>query len=196
MKPGEAKSRYHGTWVLVCAALAAFTACLDVDRMNINLTLDEKDLYTGQAKIEFLNIHSTEGSPEKQKREMDELFLEYRAEADNVLRVMPLYDPVVTLRNKKALSTDAVIEGKFKNVLSVLASLLSEGEFRVEGDRKTLSVYCKNPFNDSDETDLIIRYPGKILSHNSKNFDAKTHTMKWRLGSTGDREIRFALKSE
>jgi len=166
------------------------------DRMNIYLTLDKDDLYAGHARLEFINIHSNADTLDEQKKEIGEIFTGYKKEADDILRSMPLFNYTVELLNKKELSTDAVIQGEFKNILSLLGSLITDSNFRIEGNRKRFSAKWGNPFTDSMETNLIITYPGKIVSHNSKNFDAKTGTMKWKMSKTGDKEVNFVLESD
>ena len=83
-----------------------------------------------------------------------------------------------------------------KYLLAVLGSLMSESSFRFEGNKKRLAASWGNPFSDSTETNLIIQYTGKIVSHNSKNFDAKTGTMKWNMSKAGDKEVSFILESK
>lgn len=181
---------------MILFLIFSFTACLDLDKLNIYLALDKNDLYSGHARLEFINVHSSSANLEEQKKEMGELFTGYKKEADDIINGMPLFNYTVELRNKKELSTDAVIQGEFKNILSFLGALISDNNFRIEGNKKRLSARWGNPFTDSMETNLIITYPGKIISHNSKNFDAKTGTMKWKMSKTGDKEVSFVFESD
>jgi len=191
-KSGVRSVFFKGVVVLIAFVV---TGCLDVETINFTLSLDAENLYSGTATVEFVKIRSTETDPAKRKREMDDLFSGYRNEAKKILESIPLFDERVELRNKTASSTDAVITGKFKNVLAMFG-ILTEGEFRFEGERKRLSVYWKNPLTDETDTNLIVRFPGNIVSHNSKHFDSATGTMRWNLGKHGDREIRFVLEGK
>ncbi len=190
------KYRFRLIQLFVLLSLGCFTACLDIGKIDIYLILNKDDLYEGHARLEFINIHSTSVTVEKQKKEMDDFFKGYKEDVENVLKAMPLSGHTAEFRNRKELSTDVIIQGEFKNLLAVLGSLMSESSFRVEGNKKRLAASWGNPFSDSTETSLIIQYRGKIVSHNSKNFDAKTGTMKWNMGKAGDKETSFILESE
>ena len=184
------------TSLLIFLSLSFFTACLDIGKIDIYLMLDKDDFYSGRARLEFVNIHSSSETAAEQKKDMDEFFRDYKQDVENIIKAMPLYGHSAEFRNRKELSTDVVIQGEFKNVLAVLGALISESNFRIEGNKKRLSAAWGNPFTDSTETNLIIQYPGKIVKHNSKNFDAASGTMKWNMSKTGDKEVSFILESE
>lgn len=183
-------------YLMIFLIVSSFTACLDIGKIDIYLMLDKDDFYAGRASLEFVNIHSTSSTADEQKEEMNKFFSDYKQDVENIIRTMPLYSYTAELRNRKELSSDVVIQGEFKNVMAVLGALMSESSFRFEGNRKKLSVYWGNPVTDSTEINLIIQYPGKIVKHNSKSFDARTGIMKWNMSKTGDREVSFTLESE
>jgi len=196
MKNLKKKCRWSFKIFLILSLTFSFTACLDIEKINIYLMLDKDDLYSGKARIEFINIHSTSVTIDEQKKDMDGIFADYKKEAENIIREMTLFNHAVELRNKTGVSTDAVISGEFKNVLAVLSSIMKESNFKVEGNRKKLSTAWGNPFTDNTETNLIIQYPGKIVSNNSKSFDPKTGTMKWNMSKNGDKEVKFVFESD
>lgn len=182
--------------LFILLSVSSFTACLDIGKIDIYLMLDKDDLYSGRARLEFVNIHSTSATVEEQRDEMNKFFIDYKEDVENIIRAMPLYNYTAEFRNRKELSSDVIILGEFKNVMAVLGALMSESSFRFEGNRKKLSVYWSNPLTDSTEINLIIQYPGKIVKNNSKSFDSKTGIMKWNMSKSGDSEVSFMLESE
>jgi hypothetical protein len=163
--------------------------------MNIIVYPDKDNVYQGRVKIEYINIHSNEELPEKKKKDMDEFFADYKKDARNVAQSMSLQDYKSRLMNRKELSTDGEIKGKFESLVATLSFMFEKSEFKVEGDSKKISFYRKNPLNENDDINLIITFPGKIIAHNSKNFEQQNGTMKWNLKKTGDKEISFTLES-
>jgi len=168
-------------------------SCLDVETMNITLFPDPGNVYEGRARVEFINIHSTEKEPGKNKKDMEEFFNEYREYAVEISSSMGLRRQTNRLVNKKELSTDAEIEGEFEHLAATLVWLLEKSQFRMEGSDGQFSFYRKNPLTEEGQVNLVIVYPGKIVAHNSASFDAKTGTMRWSLNKAGDREISFTI---
>lgn len=182
------------TQLLLISMVLIFSSCLNVQKINIFLYLDENNFLSGKARIEFINISSTEDSEEKQRKELAALQQSYKTDATHLIRMMGLYDENVQLKNFTGLGTDAVIEGSFSNFAAAISGILiKDGILKIETNKKEITVNWQSRMKEKSEFNLILVYRGKIISHNSKHFDAKTKTLRWRLDTGFDKEIRFTL---
>ena len=175
--------------------LFVLSSCLDVDTINIYVYPEKNHIFQGHARVEFVNIHSTEKYPEKNQRDMQNFFQNYEKDALNIAVSMGLKDHKTRLMNRRPLSADAELTGEFNSLVSVLAVFLESSEFKLEGSSRRFSFNRKNSSGEFENVNLIIVFPGKIVSHNSKKFEPKTGTMKWNFSKTGDQEISFILES-
>jgi hypothetical protein len=109
-----------------------------------------------------------------------------------------LKDVAGMLYNRTPLSCDAVLTGKFENLLTVLPFVIpldkADAYEVVRRDHRLSVRISAGEFSKDAGEYLSITYDREILAHNAHSYDSESHTIKWNLKEAAKEGIYFVLQ--
>jgi hypothetical protein len=180
--------------VFICAVGLLSSACVQCESEEVRVNLNEN--LSGQITFSFKNLSSSEKTTAAKEKEMKDICGDQSKLAD-ALKEAGLKEVTVELSNQTPLKCDAVLQGSFDNILSIL-SLVAEvekGDFQMTKANQFFSLRLRAKGLIADSPDLFsLKYTGETLEHNAPFYDTETQTMQWRIKDSDNQSIYFYTK--
>jgi len=146
------------------------------------------------------NISSDEKDTKKQRKEMREFYGDPFSDSTTEATENGLKDVSIALYNRTPLSCDAVMAGRFENLLTILPFVIPLDKAAayelVKRDGQVSVRISASEFSKDAGEYFSITYDKRIIAHNASFDDPESHTIKWNLKQAAKEGIYFVLELE